>query len=227
MCDQRERLIGFVYDDCDPDEQRDIERHVAGCDICQREITTLRSVRQDLLAWDVPAHEPVWRPLVPAPIVSSWRQIPIWSLAAAASVMFAVGAAGGVATHLVLSRGAAGPTQAAAVPAPSPATLTPVVERTAVSPTDLAALEARLAERVRDAERRVQLVSLQIGQRRAGDAPAGSPTYADLMREVRELRDQQKAYYNLNLQMVNDYADLTQRTKAIEKVGFSMTSTGK
>ncbi len=227
MCDQRERLIGFVYDDCDPDEQRDIELHVSGCDICQREITTLRSVRQDLLAWDVPAHEPVWRPLVPAPIVSSWRQIPIWSLAAAASVMFAVGAAGGVATHLVLSRGAAGPMQAAVVPSPSPATLTPVVERTAVSPTDLAAFEARMAERLRDAERRVQLVSLQVGQRTGLAAPAGGPTYADLMREVRELRDQQNDYYRLNLRMVNDYAELTERTKAIEKVGFSMTSTGK
>ena len=93
MCDERERLIGFVYDDCDPAEQREIERHVDGCDTCRREIGALRNVRQDLLAWDVPSHEPIWRPLVPAPIVSSWRQIPVWTLAAAASVMFAVGAA--------------------------------------------------------------------------------------------------------------------------------------
>ena len=184
------------------------------------EIGGLRSVRQDLLAWDVPSHEPIWRPLVPAPIVSSWRQIPVWTLAAAASVMFAVGAAGGVATHLVLSR-APGPVQAASA---SP-TVTPVSDRVAVSPMDLAALEERLADRLRDAERRVRLVSTQVGQ--AGGTTAEQMTVAELMREVRALRDQQDASYQLNLRMVNDYADLTKRTKAIEKVGFTMTSADK
>jgi len=218
MCDERERLIGFVYDDCDPAEQREIERHVDGCDTCRREIGALRNVRQDLLAWDVPSHEPIWRPLVPAPIVSSWRQIPVWTLAAAASVMFAVGAAGGVATHLVLSRRAPGPVQTAS-------TVTPASARVAVSPMDLAALEERLADRLRDAERRVQLVSTQVGQ--AGSTAAERTTVAELMREVRELRNQQNANYELNRRMVNDYADLTERTKAIEKVGFTMTSAGR
>ena len=217
MCDERERLIGFVYDDCDPTEQREIERHVDGCDTCRREIGALRSVRQDLLAWDVPSHDPIWRPLVPAPVVSSWRQIPVWTLAAAASVMFAVGAAGGVATHLVLSRRA--PVQNASTATPAPA-------RVAVSPMDLAALEERLADRLRDAERRVQLVSTQVGQA-GGSTAAERTTVAELMREVRELRDLQNANYKLNLRMVNDYADLTERTKAIEKVGFTMTSAGR
>ena len=219
MCDERERLIGFVYDDCDPAEQREIERHVDGCDTCRREIGALRSVRQDLLAWDVPSHDPIWRPLVPAPIVSSWRQIPVWTLAAAASVMFAVGAAGGVATHLVLSRRAPAPVQTAS-------TVTAAPDRVVVSPVDLAALEERLADRLRDAERRVQLVSTQVGQA-GGSTVAERTMVAELMREVRELRDQQNANYRLNLQMVNDYADLTQRTKAIEKVGFTMTSAGR
>ena len=29
MCDDRERLIGYVYEECDPAERREIEAHVA------------------------------------------------------------------------------------------------------------------------------------------------------------------------------------------------------
>ena len=45
MCDERERLIGYVYDDCDLEEKRLIEGHLAGCEICRDEISGLRSVR--------------------------------------------------------------------------------------------------------------------------------------------------------------------------------------
>ena len=96
MCDERERLIGYVYDECDGDERKLVEDHLDSCATCRQEIGGLREVRQDLLAWDVPDHEPVWRPLVPVTRVAPWwRQAPAWGLAAAASVMFLTGAAGG------------------------------------------------------------------------------------------------------------------------------------
>ena len=102
MCDQRERLIGYVYDECDPAERRVIEEHLEDCGTCRAEIGGLRGVRQDLLAWDVPPHEAVWRPLAPAPVAPWYRQVPAWAMAAAAGVMFLVGAAGGVVTHALV-----------------------------------------------------------------------------------------------------------------------------
>jgi anti-sigma factor RsiW len=105
MCDERERLIGYVYDECEPSERKAIEAHLEECGTCRAEIGGLRDVRQDLLAWAVPPHEAVWRPLVAAPMVPWYRQVPAWAMAAAASVMFLTGAAGGVVTHALVPHG--------------------------------------------------------------------------------------------------------------------------
>lgn len=99
MCDERERLIGFVYDECDAGDRRQIEGHLESCATCRQEIAGLRSVREDLLAWSVPEHEPVWRPLPVAVATPWWRQTPGWAFAAAASVVLMAGVAGGAATQ--------------------------------------------------------------------------------------------------------------------------------
>jgi len=105
MCDERERLIGFVYDECDGAEKRVIQSHVEECGTCRAEIAGLRRVRQDLLAWDVPEHETVWRPFAPARAAAGWwRDVPAWAMAAAAAAILAVGAAGGVAGHTMAER---------------------------------------------------------------------------------------------------------------------------
>lgn len=99
MCDEREQLIGYVYGECDADEHRRVTGHLEDCETCQQEIGALRRVREDLLAWDVPRHESVWKPFAPARTTVWWREVPAWGLAAAASLTFMVGAAGGVATQ--------------------------------------------------------------------------------------------------------------------------------
>ncbi|HEX7779533.1 MAG TPA: zf-HC2 domain-containing protein [Vicinamibacterales bacterium] len=142
MCDERERLIGYVYDECDPAERRVIEEHLEDCGTCRAEIGGLRSVRQDLLAWDVPPHEAVWRPLAPAPVVPWYRQVPAWAMAAAAGVMFLVGAAGGVVTHALVPHDRA----AAATVAALPLQMTPV----GVTESQLSEVEKRLVQRLRD-----------------------------------------------------------------------------
>jgi hypothetical protein len=113
MCDERERLIGYLYDECDAAERREIETHLKSCSVCRAEIGGLRNVRQDLLAWDVPDHSPVWRPIpaAAAPTVW-WRQTPGWAFAAAAAVVLAAGVAGGAATRIL----APAPVQAAVTP---------------------------------------------------------------------------------------------------------------
>jgi len=95
MCNQRDRLIGYVYDECNASERDEVQRHLETCGECRAEIAGLRSVREDLLAWDVPDHESVWRPFAPAPAPRWWVQVPGWAMAAAASIVrrrFAVAA---------------------------------------------------------------------------------------------------------------------------------------
>jgi hypothetical protein len=141
MCDERERLIGYVYDECDPAERRVIEEHLEDCGTCRAEIGGLRGVRQDLLAWDVPPHEAVWRPLVPAPVVPWYRQVPAWAMAAAAGVMFLVGATGGVVTHALV------PHQGATIAA---APLPFQTMQAGVTESQLSEVEQRVVQMMRD-----------------------------------------------------------------------------
>src|SRR6476660_389010 len=130
MCDDRERLLGYLYNECDDAERRDVEQHLQSCETCREELGGLRATRQDLLAWDVPEHGSVWKPFVPANVVPRWRDIPAWALAAAA-VTFVVGAAGGVLTHAMFEKNVAAEQVAAKTPAQ------PAVAR--VQPAELSA----------------------------------------------------------------------------------------
>lgn len=98
MCNQRERLIGYIYNEGDAAELREVKQHLDECAECRTEVGALRNVRDDLLSWDVPPTESVWRPFAVAPVASVawWRQVPAWTLAAAASVVLIAGFAGGV-----------------------------------------------------------------------------------------------------------------------------------
>jgi hypothetical protein len=130
MCDERERLIGFVYEECDDSERQLVETHLDSCSTCRAEISALRDVRQDLLAWRVPPHEPIWRPLpVAAAPAPWWRQVPAWALAAAASVMFLSGLAGGALASAWLPRTAADAGRQTASAAVTPAELTQAEQR--------------------------------------------------------------------------------------------------
>lgn len=143
MCDDRERLIGYVYDECDPQERGAVEAHLASCATCRTEIAGLRSVRQDLLAWDVPEHGSVWRPFVPVRVAPSWRDLPAWGLAAAACVLLAAGAVGGIATHALL------PHESAPMVAATPPQALPAAVSAGLSDAEVTALERRLFERLR------------------------------------------------------------------------------
>jgi anti-sigma factor RsiW len=134
MCDERGKLIDYVYDEVSAGERRDVKVHLEGCPECRLELAALERTRQDLLAWNVPKHEPIWRPM-PAPDPRSvWQQIPAWAVAAAASLVFTAGVGGGLVVRWLRPA----PT-AVATSAPVPA----------VQTVDVAALEARILDRVR------------------------------------------------------------------------------
>jgi anti-sigma factor RsiW len=159
MCDEREPLLAYLYGESDPEERRRVESHLESCESCRDELAGLRSVREDLLAWDVPDHGSVWKPFTPARPVWSWRDLPASTMAAAAVVVMALGATGSVAANALLAK-------SAQVERPVPALMTaglpaapggvsvrkPAVAST-VTPAELAALEARVLDEV---NRRVQ-----------------------------------------------------------------------
>jgi hypothetical protein len=198
MCDQRERLLSYVYDEGDARERAEVQEHLDQCPDCRAEVAGLRSVRSDLLAWEVPAHEPVWRPFVAAPPVPWWRQVPAWAMAAAAGVMLLLGATGGVVAHslmpdrMIAQRG-------------SDATLptTPA----GVTMEDLKAAEervlARLQQQVGEVDQRVQRVS-----NRSGSVPAIELDHNALYQEVLQLRSRDAAQLKIIGQMQEDLAQL-------------------
>jgi hypothetical protein len=189
MCDERERLIGFLYDEVDAIERRHIEAHLEGCPECRAEIAGLQNTRQDLLAWDVPTHEPVWRPVVPErPRPSAWQQVPAWAMAAAATAVLASGLTGALAVRW-FSPVPAAPAVAAAKTAP------PVSTPVAASSVDVAAIEARVLNQVREEMRRELMATTSRVATTPAPANAAATgrdaAFATLMRRIGDLERRQ------------------------------------
>src|SRR5215472_6223358 len=132
MCDEREPLLAYLYEEAEPTERQRVEAHLASCETCREELAGLRNVRADLLAWDVPDHGSVWRPFAPRP-AWSWRDVPAWMMATAACVMLALGATGGLPAHALAGQT---PSVTAAL-----APTGPMRAATIVTPSDLRNLE--------------------------------------------------------------------------------------
>ncbi len=207
MCENRERLIGYVYGESEPDEKRAIEEHLTSCHVCRQEIRGLRGVRQDLLAWVVPENDSVWRPVAPVPQEPSWRMVPAWAMAAAASLTLVVGAAGGAATYALLPERSPAVAEnlmpATASPPPPPA----------VVPVDTSELEARLLARVRaELDQRVRVAANQPA---AEMAPSVSST--ELTRRVNMLSSRQDELYDLVLGVANETMGIRSKQTGLEQ----------
>jgi anti-sigma factor RsiW len=183
----KESLIAFVYGELPRDEQRAFEAHLSSCAACRDEVSGLRAVRDDLLAWappecrDLPsswAVEP--HPTVtPMDRMRSWA--PAFGLAAAATLVLAAAASianlevrydeQGFAVRTGRVEPAAAQQQVAAFTA-TPREITPA----SVTPDDLVELETRLRRSFDEAAARplVQNVGL-------------SSNNPQLSREVRRL----------------------------------------
>jgi hypothetical protein len=168
MCDERERLIAYVYGEAAGSERQEIEAHLGECHVCRAEVSGLRTVRDDLLAWDVPKHEPIWRPFVPAPAVPARASWPTWALATAAGALFTAGLAGGMAARGWAPDARPATTAAAVAPTAAP-TPQPASAATA---DDLARLESAILERVR----------AEMTERLRANAPTGPASSSNLAR---------------------------------------------
>lgn len=131
MCDQRERLIDYLYDEAAPADRQGMEAHLEACGDCRGEMRAFRRVRQDLLAWEVPAYDSVWTPFAPAPVAPWYQQVPAWAMATAAGLMVMLGTAGGFAANALL---VGSPDQSAALASVEEPANTPVMMATSVAP---------------------------------------------------------------------------------------------
>jgi hypothetical protein len=102
MCDSKELLVGFLYDEIDPVSKRTFERHLATCSDCRDELAELGATREQIALWAPPDADLGFRIVrganTPAPPRSrfpffSFSPSPAWGLAAAAVILLAIGAA--------------------------------------------------------------------------------------------------------------------------------------
>jgi hypothetical protein len=207
MCEQREQLLDYLYDETPPAGRRDIERHLEGCVECRDELRAFRNVREDLLAWGVPNPPSVWKAFAPVPVVPWHRQVPAWALAAAASLMFVLGGAGGfVANRVAQGQVAANP--AALVPAAL--SQAPLLDSKGI----MALIREELANANRDLTPRVTTVNNSAAQGPLLDAKAEARLMARVeemlnathMRQVTQLSTYLMRYAEEEVQM-HDKAD--------------------
>jgi hypothetical protein len=207
MCDQRERLIGYVYDECDQDERRTIETHLKACPTCRDEIGSLRGTRLDLMAWQVPPHEPVWRPMAAPRQTPSWRDIPAWALAAAASAIFVTGAAGGVATRVLWP--VASPASTAAVVS-APAAAVPA----SLTTSDLARFREALLTDVRsEMDRRLVAVPAHD----TASAPVNARDVVPILDRLHAIEQWQRAQIELNAALDQQMRQIGTRTSSVSE----------
>ena len=129
MCDNKELLVGYVYDEITPAERAAFDAHALSCAECRGEVSSLRAMRGHLSAWAPPepdlgfqivrhAVEPRGRVV---PFRSRW--MPAFGLAAAAVLVLAAASAianlevrydnGGLLVRTGWSRAEASPAPAA------------------------------------------------------------------------------------------------------------------
>jgi len=218
MCDQRERLMDYLYDEAAPTERKVVEAHLESCRDCRDEMRAFRHVREDLLAWDVPHFESVWTPFAPAPVAPWYQQVPAWALSAAAGVMLLLGTAGGFAAQALMATQPSSPVQMVAQAEPVSA-----VDAPAPAPVTLPATFASLNED--DVRTMIQSEIAGSGVMRvANTTPGLSPAVRQqLMSETESL------VYKRHKEMwdqVNQFVTSVQNERALEKREYQLDING-
>jgi hypothetical protein len=186
-CQDKERLIAYLYDDQSAEERDLVEAHLGDCRECAEEIAELRGVRQQLTEWRAPDADLGFR-IVKEPPATPARQrswVPAWAaLPAAAIVVLAVSAAVANvevrydANGVTLRTGWSQPPSTGPVAVSSQSRGAPIAAASAADQrwqTELAALERRL---------RAEFAS--PGNNPTNAAP-GAANRGDLLKQVRAL----------------------------------------
>jgi hypothetical protein len=95
MCDSKELLISFLYDEIDSPSKREFQKHLATCVDCRDELAELGATRAQIATWTPPDADLGFRIVREAesPKRRWFQWSPAWGFAAAAVVLLAIGAA--------------------------------------------------------------------------------------------------------------------------------------
>jgi hypothetical protein len=95
MCESKELLVSFLYNEIDPADKRMFERHLATCSECRHELAELGDTRAQIGLWTPPDADLGFRIVRESkPSRRPWFQFsPAWGLAVAAVLLLAIGAA--------------------------------------------------------------------------------------------------------------------------------------
>jgi hypothetical protein len=161
LCDDKEQLVAYLYDELDGITRRRIDDHLRVCAACAGEVEALSGVRRELAGWMPPEvalgftivqSTPAAEPVSAAP-ARRWPSVPAWAQAAAAVLVIAAGLA---IANLQVRYGADGlvvttgwMTPATARQAPAPAEARAASGAAPEWQPAMAALEASLREQIR------------------------------------------------------------------------------
>lgn len=217
MCDSKEQLVTYLYDELDAADRRLFETHLASCAECREELAGLRSTRSEMAAWAPP--EPdfgfrIVRGAAAPPAAPRFRFRPAWGLAAAAVLVLAAGAAianvevrygaDGLVMRTGWARTVAAPPGQAAGNAAAPI-IAPVDWKTALDQVD---------QRLRD---------LETGSARASQvlqASGARMSDADLLRRFREMVAQSEARQQREL--AQNITTLARQVDSQRRVDFAL-----
>lgn len=202
MCEEKDLLVSYLYDDLADADRARFERHVRACADCRDELSALRGVRADLTSWAPPASELGFRIVRDPKVVElkprgtaaeagrgTWRAwyTPAAGLAAAAVLVLAAASA---IAHVEIHRGPDGLTvrtgwntaaaqSAAVLPTPVAPSLreTSVAAAPSADAAKLAGIEARLRALESSHDSAVRAASMQSA--RSSDQ--------ELLRRMRDL----------------------------------------
>jgi len=247
MCEEKEQLVGYLYDDLTDADRATFETHLRGCADCRSELQALRGVRADLGQWAPPEPDFGFRVIrggrdaaatdmrAIAPPVQSWRAwwTPAAGLAAAAVLVLAAAVS---LAHIEVRRGPDGITVRTGWSLSDPAA-TSVARGNAGENRDIRLSPVSDAGFVAEIERRLnalEAASRDSGVRNASSLSARSSSDTEIIRRVRDLlaQSEQKQQGQLALRIADvirdveaqRLADLGRIRKGLSNIEDSVTA---
>jgi hypothetical protein len=212
MCDSKDLLVGYLYDDLERDERRTFDSHLIACAECRQELTELKRTRGQIAAWAPPEPDLGLRMVRGAASPPSRYRIgSTWGLAAAAALVLAASAA---IANVEVRYGADGVTvrtgwanragELAAVPSNSVQTVSTAPADATPVRADFEAIDRRLRE-------------LETAVQRAPVQSASGPVMSDaeLLRRVRQFvsEAESRQQREVALQMAQMFRDFDQQRR--------------
>jgi anti-sigma factor RsiW len=94
-CEDKDALVGYLYDELTEEAREQLDRHLRHCDACASEVSALQAVRRDLAGWDPPEADLGFQLVSHGarPARTVWHEVPAWARVAAAVFLLGVGLA--------------------------------------------------------------------------------------------------------------------------------------